>query len=1065
MLFAVTESFDSQQGMPEPCKAILYTVPSEGNSPAGQPLLASPARWGLLLVLLGCLSSVSPLFAARLASETRVPYPPSAKFNLIISDKPRDGERVTINPPIIAWSYAPTPTNSENPTTYQFQFQAAYEPTFTNPVVNVRTRVNGYNFLAPFTNHLYSSNVVFWRVLYIRTNSITLFPNSNLEVSPPFATPLTNYGAIRSFVIPPGTPAWDRSMLADTNYLATKAVHPRLLFNDGNRQSLSNWLVTNLTANVNPGWQINKQLAYRSITNSWWTMPDPTTAGPLGSGGQWIGGWPYDIARCAFVWQMTRDPRFLAEPTNICQRASDAAVWCITNTWESRDIVWAQSDGWIRSLPMMYDWLYHEFTTAQRSNVLFALEKMARFYTYGAGVFSSPVKPENINWYLDDPLASYTNGFQSATGDSTKHGSNHPGAWQSYSIYPALAAYGDGPFSAEYLKLILNLSMIRPHPQGTDENPNAGRGYVYDGIFNPPGIEGPIVASTLFPEVAFNRNPYFDGMADWYSRMLPPGFYEANEPFGDVGSEAGYRSVWATRQVGRDLGVFLNDGRWLMHHLSQSNFTATSGNEQFWDLPTEFHFPPPAPVTNAVLNRAFFKGGWVMGSSKPSNTPDSYTNGVGYVLAARGSGHTGSGHDSPVDLTFQFWAYGVPVTESGYGMLGASKASWLHYTPAFNGLGVFNHGSYPLVEAYSKIIAYTNGANFTYAAVDGRNAYPVFDVGVGGWVVDGAYAAMHSGGPARALTKAQRHLLFMRNKYWVIFDDYASQTHSTYSWIWQVPIHTRNLVVGTNTGSFSYTSTNGTKSITVMAQSFTAPENMALNDQRGWDAVKNPINGFSFKPVSTWSAVLDSLPAANAQQTFVVVGPRLSNGYGYEWTNTHTFNWTRNIGEANATNVYTGTTTKESLTNLVSAVMDRFKANPFVVEWITSSNVNLTPPVDTLYHEYGSAYSSVAVSYKALIVPRPAALWWNTAVPTNVWKTGWVIYPVKNGEAAPTIQRLDNLTVSVTSGTDTDVISFDPNTTFPATLVVDVNAIQPPAAPGPVGPRPGTPSRPFINQQ
>ena len=76
--------------------------------------------------------------------------------------------------------------------------------------------------------------------------------------------------------------------------------------------------------------------------------------------------------------------------------------------------------------------------------------------------------------------------------------------------------------------------------------------------------------------------------------------------------------------------------------------------------------------------------------------------------------------------------------------------------------------------------------------------------------------------------------------------------------------------------------------------------------------------------------------------------------------------------------------------------MNRFSATPFTVEWLTATSVAMTPPIDTLYHEYGSAYSPIGAVTKAVIAARPAALWWNTAVPTNVWKTGWVIYPVKN---------------------------------------------------------------------
>jgi hypothetical protein len=49
---------------------------------------------------------------------------------------------------------------------------------------------------------------------------------------------------------------------------------------------------------------------------------------------------------------------------------------------------------------------------------------------------------------------------------------------------------------------------------------------------------------------------------------------------------------------------------------------------------------------------------------------------------------------------------------------------------------------------------------------------------------------------------------------------------------------------------------------------------------------------------------------------------------------------------------------------------------------------------------------------------------------------------VEPGSADPVITRLDNNTVKVQKEGETDVISFDKNTKFPATLVIDIEAFR-----------------------
>jgi hypothetical protein len=68
---------------------------------------------------------------------------------------------------------------------------------------------------------------------------------------------------------------------------------------------------------------------------------------------------------------------------------------------------------------------------------------------------------------------------------------------------------------------------------------------------------------------------------------------------------------------------------------------------------------------------------------------------------------------------------------------------------------------------------------------------------------------------------------------------------------------------------------------------------------------------------------------------------------------------------------------------------------------------------------------------------RNHALWYSNRTPAKNWRFLTVIYPVKEGDPTPLIRRLDDFTVEVTNGAERDVISFDKNTTQPATYIVD----------------------------
>src|SRR5467141_1076126 len=99
----------------------------------------------------------------KIGTESLVELPQAALWSGVVNFRPGDGEIVKLNPPRFSWSYTPDPAKADaDIEAKQFVFQIAYEPGFTNPVVNLQTVSNMYNLLAPLTQ-----KTVYWRVGYI----------------------------------------------------------------------------------------------------------------------------------------------------------------------------------------------------------------------------------------------------------------------------------------------------------------------------------------------------------------------------------------------------------------------------------------------------------------------------------------------------------------------------------------------------------------------------------------------------------------------------------------------------------------------------------------------------------------------------------------------------------------------------------------------------------------------------------------------------------------------------------------------------------------------------------
>jgi hypothetical protein len=331
----------------------------------------------------GTVPSSNATLTITLGAETLVPLPPEALWSSLVNLRPGSNETVTLNPPLFSWFYSPTNPaySSFDSNIYFFRFQVSYTSNFSTLVTDVWTPSCCYNFLAPF-----ASSPVYWRVAYLNANGTT---NSWITNEFHFPGDSTN-----------GVAQWDRSMLASSSYLSSKATHPYLLFNSANAASLYSFLVTN-----NPVY-LGQLVGYAAAgTNSaYWTNPVPWGASPSGVEDRAVA-----IASAAFLWQTTGTNLW----TNQLATNFDNLVNCFVQSGlggsrDGFDTDYGNSGNnniWVKSLAYAYDWLYPILTTQERTNAQAALDRVIRVSLY--------------NFFYVTTTNTATSGFPEGNFDST----------------------------------------------------------------------------------------------------------------------------------------------------------------------------------------------------------------------------------------------------------------------------------------------------------------------------------------------------------------------------------------------------------------------------------------------------------------------------------------------------------------------------------------------------------------------------------------------------------------------------------------------------------------------
>jgi hypothetical protein len=818
-------------------------------------------------------------------------------FSTFVNNSPSNGMDAEVNPPRFRWFYVPEPLEMGEelirPTI--FRFQVADNKEFKDPLLNIDTDINFYNELAPFPE----GKTYFWRIGYILHG----------ETEP------STWTETFSVNIPAGTPKWDRTALKNPNFEG----HPRLLFDESQLPELRR------LAAKDPVFQndiINA--AERMTKHKWWNnWPKTDLDKP-----DYTYGFYFrlcrELTKTAFAYLVTEDEKY----KNILDIWKTIASYPIGGA-SSPEIMGIGADSEDNTsiteyLACVYDWFYHDFTPHERA------------------IFENSLEWRIEAWMYEFPWGGsiYTGGKNDPKLSSNSLAiSGYGHAWEgALDTYPAaIVMYEKSETARKYFSWLANYMIAVGERVAQNDGYDLGAHY---GLSHMKWLLYQLMyLNKSFPELQLGKNPLYKKYGEFFIGLVPVGMESSH--FGRIASHGA--GVEMRKEVFNLLAYLTGDGEIL------KNWLNVSGDERIFHWRQWIHVAAPLqldedlePVSSKKTKYLFPAIGYVMAHSINPSEPEAFKTGVGVIFCAKPS--RGDRYNN--ENTFQIYAYGEHLNFGGHS---GDENSYGHQTIAHNSIMVDGIGQTITQESREQgyratILAYQEGKNYTYWMGDATSAYPrrpeiVTKPGTWSEITQLDYdSSLFGEKGAPQLERFRRHMLFMRDKYLIIYDDLKTSPErpSIFSWRYRI-LPECDMNYNSQEGLLSYLIGD----VKVHIKHIAFPESLEFLDMKDLDQFKNPITGYDYMKMNKWTAL----------------------------------------------------------------AMEEEKYRKKVAQ-----------------HNF----------------------WFTTKKPVSDHHFLTVVYPVKPGTEAPVITRLDNSTVKIVKESETDIVSFDKNTKFPATIVVDLEALRKP---------------------
>ncbi len=743
-------------------------------------------------------------------------------FSAVVNNSPGNGMNAEVNPPRFRWYYVPNPAEMQatiKPNT--FRFQVADNKAFQNPLVNIDTDINFYNELAPFPE----GKTYYWRVGYILFGATK--PSAWTETF-----------AVR---IPAGTPKWDRSALKNPDFTQ----HPRLLFNQDQLDELKGMLVNDPV--------FRKDFigtADRITQHKWWNNWPKTDLNKP----EYTYGFYYRLSReltiTAFTYLITGDEKY----KNILDIWKTIASYPKGGASSPEGMgIGAESEdnsSITEFMACVYDWFYNELTSEERIVFEKSLEWRIKDFMYdfrwGGAIFTGGSQDPKIG--------------KASIAIATGSGHSWEGALDTYPA--AIVMYEKSETARRFFHWISNYII------SVGENIAQNGGYDLGAHYGSSHMKWLIFQlmylKSAVPELQLGLNPLYRQYGEFFTGLVPIGMQSSH--FGRISSHGA--GVEHRAEV-FDLLAYLTESGEIL------NYWLNAGGKKSFRWRPWIHAAAPLqfkgelkPVSSSKTKFIFPATGFVMAHRYPPGEPQAFSDGVGVISCSRPN----RGDKYNNENTFQMYAYGKHLNYGGHS---GDENSYGFQTIAHNTIMVDGIGQTITEESRKAgyrgaLLAYKEGDGYTYWMGDATKAYPRKSEYVIGKKADRSKLEViettddwailtqidyddelfgDKGAPK--LERFRRHMLFIRDKYLVVYDDLktAPERPSRFSWRYRV-LPESNVHYNENEGLLSYTLDD----VKVFIKQIAFPESIEFIDMQDMDQFKNPITGNNYLTNNKWTA-------------------------------------------------------------------------------------------------------------------------------------------------------------------------------------------------------------------
>ncbi len=605
-------------------------------------------------------------------------------------------------------------------------------------------------------------------------------------------TPRERWSAVRSFVIASDAVVWDRSALAEPGKFLRG--HPRLCFNRDNWERIKA-----LKDNDPESAEIFRSaiaFADRALLKPWWKNFPRDDSRPMS-----YMAMGRDMAYVAFAYRFTRDPKY----AGVLERAVQMAAWP-KGGYASPEGAGAE-DKWethlTEYLALILDWLWDDFTEAQRKTLI-----------------------NSLSWRIEHTINSFawhrSGGRRMSLGSVATLCYSHPFENLMVTIPGCIAIYEHSAAARLGLNLGINYLIGVTNGFGRDGGWNEGPGYgngkmkwLMDAV---------LYCNFAFPQLHLEKNPLLAELGDFFCRITPVGMQHSS-----FGNRAYHFRDWTAGRMCnmRRLAFLLNDGRFLANYENSARLLGSRYRSSFtfhhWqEYVLPYYYRRPKPELEKQLVKVYKTCGWVTATTRPPSSLDAYPQAVGITFHCRPAG--GYSHSFWSEGAFDIFAYGQVIAHGG----GSTNNGDRHAndTMSHNTILVDGHGQYQDIlcgrrKRAGYISAFAQGKNFVYWAGDATNAYQTVPY----------------------LRRFVRHVLFVRGRYFVIFDDLETEPGhpARFTWLYHFAPAAK---VSFDSARFRISYAIGKTRVTLAH--ICRPEDLQFEDRQGVDGLRNPLTGRDF---------------------------------------------------------------------------------------------------------------------------------------------------------------------------------------------------------------------------